>query len=67
VCAGVLNLQGSVEHCSVVDPYGVGVVVFDQGAVHERAEVTKRLVVQVAAGDAVSDGRGERGRDVVSR
>ena len=53
--AGVLDLLGGVEQRAVVDPDGVGVLVFDDGAVHERADVAQRLVVQVAAGDAGGD------------
>ena len=48
VGAGVLDLLGGVEHGAVVDPYRVGVLVLDHGAVHERAEVALGLVVQVA-------------------
>ena len=47
VRAGVLDLLGGVEQGAVVDPHGVGVLVLDDGAVHERAEVVQRLVVQV--------------------
>ena len=65
VRAGVLDLLGGVEHRAVVDPDGVGVLVFDDGAVHERAEVPQRLVVQVAAGDPLGDRLGELGRDLV--
>ena len=44
---------------AVVDPHGVGVLVLDDGAVHERAEVAQRLVVQVGAGDPLGDRLGE--------
>ena len=47
VGAGVLDLLGGVEQGAVVDPHRVGVLVLDHGAVHERAEVAQRLVVQV--------------------
>ena len=57
VGAGVLDVLGGVEQRAVVDPDGVGVLVLDDGAVHERAEVAQRLVVQVAAGDARGDRR----------
>ena len=59
VGAGVLDLLGGVEHRAVVDPHRVGVLVLDHGAVHERAEVAVRLVVQVAAGDPGGDRLGE--------
>ena len=39
VGAGVVDLLGGVEQRAVVDPDGVGVLVLDDGAVHERAEV----------------------------
>ena len=65
VRAGALDVLGGVEHGAVVDADGVGVLVFDDGAVHERAEVPQRLVVQVGAGDALGDGLGEVGRDLV--
>ena len=50
---------------AVVDPDGVGVLVLDDGAVHERAEVLQRLVVQVGAGDPLRDGLGELRGDLV--
>ena len=56
---------GGVEDGAVVDADGVGVLVFDDGAVHERAEVPQRAVVQVGAGDAFGDGVGELGCEVV--
>jgi len=65
VRAGVLDVVGGVEQGAVVDPDGVGVVVFDEGAVHEAAEVAQRLVVQVGGGDAPGDRVGELGRDLV--
>ena len=65
VRAGVLDVLGGVEHGAVVDPYGVGVLVFDDGAVHECAEVPQRLVVQVAAADPLGDRLGEVGCDLV--
>ena len=65
VRAGALDLLGGVEQCAVVDADGVGVLVFDDRAVHERAEVPERVVVQVGAGDAFGDGVGEVGRDFV--
>ena len=63
--AGALDVLGGVEHGAVVDADGVGVLVFDDGSVHERAEVPQRLVVQVGAGDAVGDCLGEVGGDLV--
>jgi len=63
--AGSLELLGGVEHCAVVDAYGVGVLVFDDRAVHERAEVAQGAVVQVGAGDALGDRLGEVGGDLV--
>ena len=57
VAAGVFDLFGGVEQGAVVDPDGVRVLVLDDGAVHERAEVLQRLVVQVAGGDPLRDGR----------
>jgi hypothetical protein len=65
VFAGVSDLLGGVEHCAVVDPDGVGVLVFDDGAVHECPEVLQRLVVQVGAGDALRYGLGELWCDLV--
>ena len=65
VGAGVLDLLGGVEQRAVVDPDGVGVLVLDDGAVHERAEVLQRLVVQVGAGDPLRDGLGELRGDLV--
>jgi len=65
VMAGVLDLLGGVEHRAVVDPHGVGVLVFDDGAVHERPEVLQRLVVQVGAGDPLRDRLGELRGDLV--
>ena len=65
VGAGVLDLLCGVEHRAVVDPHGVGVLVLDDGAVHERAEVLQRLVVQVGAGDPLRDGLGELRGDLV--
>ena len=50
---------------AVVDPDGVGVLVLDDGAVHERAEVLQRLVVQVGAGDPLRDRLGELRGDLV--
>ena len=63
--AGSLELLGGVEECAVVDAYGVGVLVFDDRAVHERAEVAQGAVVQVGAGDALGDRLGEVGGDLV--
>ena len=65
VLAGVLDLLCGVEHGAVVDPDRVGVLVLDDGAVHERAEVLERLVVQVGAGDPLRDGLGELRGDLV--
>ena len=65
VLSGVLDVLGAVEQVAVVDAHRVGVLVFDDGAVHERAEVAHRLVVQVGGGDALGDRRGELRRDVV--
>ena len=59
VRAGVVDPLGGVEQGAVVDPDGVGVLVLDDGAVHERAEVAQRLVVQVAGGDPLGDRLGE--------
>ena len=42
VRAGALDVLGGVEHGAVVDADGVGVLVFDDRAVHERAEVPQR-------------------------
>ena len=63
--AGARDLLDGVEQRAVVDAHGVGVLVLDEGAVHEGAEVAQRAVVQLGAGDARRDGRGERGRDLV--
>ena len=41
LAAGVVDLLGSVEQGSVVDPDGVRVLVLDDGAVHQRGEVAK--------------------------
>jgi hypothetical protein len=65
VLSGVLDVLGAVEQVALVDAHRVGVLVLDDGAVHERAEVAHRLVVQVAGGDALGDGLGELGGDVV--
>ena len=65
VRSGVVDLFGGVEHGAVVDPDGVGVLVLDDGAVHERAEVAERLVVQVAGGDPLRDRLGELRGDLV--
>ena len=65
VRAGALDLFGGVEEGAVVDADGVGVLVFDDRAVHERAEVAQCAVVQVGAGDALGDGLGEVGGDLV--
>ena len=46
--ASELGLLGAVEERPVVDPDGVGVLVLDDGAVHERTEVPQGLVVRVA-------------------
>jgi hypothetical protein len=58
VRSGEVDLFGGVEHGAVVDPDGVGVLVFDDGAVYERPEIADRLVVQLAARDALGDGLG---------
>jgi hypothetical protein len=50
--AGALNLVGGVQQRAVVDAHRIRALIFDDGAVHERAEVPERLVVQLAAGDA---------------
>ena len=65
VRAGVLDLLGGVEHGAVVDADGVGVLVFDDRAVHKGAEVAQGVVVQVGGGDALGDSLGEVGCDVV--
>ena len=49
VGARLLDLLVAVEHRAVVDPDRVGVLVLDDGAVHERAEVFERLVVELGA------------------
>ena len=64
VGAGALDLLVRVEQHAVVDPHGVGVLVLDDGAVHERAEVLERLVVQLAGGDPSRDRLGQVGRDL---
>ena len=63
--AGALDLLGGVEHGAVVDADGVGVLVFDDRAVNERAEVPQRTVVQVGAGDPLGDCLGEVGCELV--
>ena len=65
VLAGVRDLFCRVEHGAVVDPDRVGVLVLHDGAVHERAEVLERLVMEVRAGDPLRDGVGEPGCDLV--
>ena len=47
----LLDLFGAVEEGAVVDPDGVGVLVLDDGAVHEGAHVLERLVVQIVGRD----------------
>ena len=63
--AGLFDLVGAVEQRAVVDADGVGVLVLDNGAVHEGAEVAQRLLVQVSGRDALGDGERELGRDLV--
>ena len=63
--AGALDVLGGVEHGAIVDAHGIGVLVFDDRAVHERAEVPQRFVVQVGAGDALGDRLGELGCDLM--
>jgi len=41
------------------------VLVFDDGAVHERAEVAQRPLVQLGCRDPFGDRAGERGGDLV--
>ena len=65
VGAGLLDLVGGVEQRAVVDADRVRVLVLDDGAVHEGAEVAQRLFVQVGGGDALGDGERELGRDLV--
>ena len=65
VGAGVLDLLCGVEHRAVVDSHGVRVLVFDDGAMDERAEVPQRLVVQVAGRDPLGDRLGELGGDLM--
>ena len=65
VRAGTIDVLGGVEEGAVVDADGVGVFVFDDRAVHERAKVAQCVVVQVGAGDAFGDGVGEVGCEVV--
>ena len=55
--AGARDLLDGVEQRAVVDAHGVGVLVLDQRAVHEGAEVAQRAVVQLRAGDARRDRR----------
>jgi hypothetical protein len=62
VRAGVVDLLGAVEPGAVVDPDGVGVLVLDDGSVHECAEVAYGLVVQVAGGDPLGDRRARPAR-----
>ena len=50
--AGALELLGGVEQRAVVDPHGVHRLVLDDGAVHERAEVDERALVQLGLSDA---------------
>ena len=59
VGAGVFDLLAAVQERAVVDADGVGVLVFDDGAVHEGAEVADGAVVQVGGGDAARDRRGQ--------
>jgi hypothetical protein len=59
VAAGVLDLLGAVEQRAIVDPHGVGVLVLDDGAVHERPHVAQGRVVEVGAGDPLRDGLAE--------
>ena len=61
----MLDLLCGVEHGAVVDSHGVGVLVLDDGAVNERAEVPERLVVQVAGRDPLGDRLGELGGDLM--
>ncbi len=61
----MLDLLCGVEHRTVVDPHGVGVLVFDDDAMDERAEVPQRLVVQVAGRDPLGDRLGELGGDLM--
>ena len=65
VLAGVRDLFCGVEHRAVVDPHGVRVLVLDDGAVHERPEVSERLVVQDSTRDPLRDRVGELRRDLV--
>jgi hypothetical protein len=62
---GDLDLLAAIVQRAVVDSHRVGVLVLDDGAVHERSEVLERLVVQVAAGDPRRDRLGELGSDLV--
>jgi hypothetical protein len=61
----VLDLLRGVEHRAVVDPHGVRVLILDHSAVHERAHVLQRLVVEIAGADAFRDGLGELRCDLV--
>ena len=63
--AGERDLGVGVQQGAVVDADGVRVLVLDDGAVHEGAEVAQGGVVQVAGRDPLGDGLGELGRDVV--
>jgi hypothetical protein len=65
VLAGERDLSVRVQQGAVVDSHRVGCGVFDDGAVHERAEVAQRGVVEIRGGDALRDGLGELGGNVV--
>ena len=65
VNACLLDLLVAVEHRPVVDPHRVGVLVLDDRAVDERAEVLDGLVVELGAGDPLRDRLGELRRDLV--
>jgi hypothetical protein len=54
-----------VEQLAVIDPDRVGGRVFDKGAVHERAKIAQGGVVEFGGRDALGDGVGELGGDVM--
>ena len=65
VRSGVLDLLIAVEQRAVVDSHRVGVLVLDDGAVHERAEVLERLVVELGGGDPRRHCLGQLRRELV--
>ena len=65
VHACLLDLLVAVEHRPVVDPHRVGVLVLDDRAVDERAQVLDGLVVELGAGDPLRHRLGQLRRDLV--